>query len=177
MDNKLFNQDYFKYRYEARRLILANMRGLSRSDIEDVYSELSIKLTKISSQIKQAKNEEAMLRTIVKNFVIDKIRKQQYETGKFVSLDTPVIDNEGNEKTYYDFIPDREPSILDKLVQEEDSGNLWDKVKKLPEEFAVVLVLIFQFGLTVSEVAARLKISFKTVYTRLFRAKNLIGTA
>src|SRR5512137_1414767 len=88
-----------------------------------------------------------------------------------VSLDAPVRTDEG------EVMPDppsKEPSVLDRMENEDVKKNVQDCIRRLEPDFREVLVLRDMQDFSYDEISGMLKVAAGTVKSRLFRARESV---
>ena len=160
---------------EARNtLIVHNLRLVvfiakkfesTKINIEDLVSIGSMGLIKAVGTFKLDKNIKlaTYASRCIENEILMYLRKTQKQR-QVVSLDEVLsIDQEGNEMMLFDVLGDNAPSSLSKLLECEDTENLYKALNKLKKREREIIVLRFglegSIELTQKEVADKLGIS------------------
>ena len=160
---------------EARNtLIVHNLRLVvfiakkfesTKINIEDLVSIGSMGLIKAVGTFKLDKNIKlaTYASRCIENEILMYLRKTQKQR-QVVSLDEVLsIDQEGNEMMLFDVLGDNSPSNLSKLLECEDTENLYKALNKLKKREREIIVLRFglegSIELTQKEVADKLGIS------------------
>lgn len=160
---------------EARNtLIVHNLRLVvfiakkfesTKINIEDLVSIGSMGLIKAVGTFKLDKNIKlaTYASRCIENEILMYLRKTQKQR-QVVSLDEVLsIDQEGNEMMLFDVLGDNAPSSLSKLLECEDTENLYKALNKLKKREREIIVLRFglegSVELTQKEVADKLGIS------------------
>ena len=160
---------------EARNtLIVHNLRLVvfiakkfesTKINIEDLVSIGSMGLIKAVGTFKLDKNIKlaTYASRCIENEILMYLRKTQKQR-QVVSLDEVLsIDQEGNEMMLFDVLGDNSPSSFSKLLECEDTENLYKALNKLKKREREIIVLRFglegSIELTQKEVADKLGIS------------------
>ena len=160
---------------EARNtLIVHNLRLVvfiakkfesTKINIEDLVSIGSMGLIKAVGTFKLDKNIKlaTYASRCIENEILMYLRKTQKQR-QVVSLDEVLsIDAEGNEMMLFDVLGDNTPSSLSRLLECEDTENLYKALNKLKKREKEIIILRFGLDgeneLTQKEVADKLGIS------------------
>lgn len=135
---------------------LAYARTRNKADAEDLFQEVFLKCHKTNQQFSSEEHCKAwLIRTTVnlsKNLLTSAWKKK-------VVLKEEPSRNSGNYST----------SLL-----ENDRGEVFYAVMKLPEKYRIVIHLYYYEDYSVSEIANILNRKDSTVKTQLFRARELL---
>jgi RNA polymerase sigma-70 factor, ECF subfamily len=89
---------------------------------------------------------------------------------KHISLEAP----DGDEDSAPLDPPDKGPSALDVVAQHEHAERIGAALTSIPAEYRETVVLRFQEGLALEEIASVMSVPLGTVKSRLYRALNLL---
>ena len=151
-----FHKDMLKY---ARISLDRSLKGIQKSDVEDVVENAFIRLTKYVHNIK----EDATfgeLRAYVLTIVIN-------ECNRFIERKNDVVPLDDS------YFPD-DDDFLEKLYIKERYEEVVSAIKALDPIYSTVLYLRFFEEKTVAEIASELDVPEKTVYTRIKRAREIL---
>ena len=144
--NNDFNEIVDKYATSIFRCAYAYCN--SRQDAEDIMQEVFCKYLSKKPIFNDATHEKAWFLRVTIN--ISKNYVKSFWRRKTEGLTEGIV--------YVD----------------EDSREIWDAVRKLPEKYRVVLELHYWEGYTIKEMAEILKKNPSTVGTHLERAKKML---
>ena len=137
----------------------------TKINIEDLVSIGSMGLIKAVGTFKLDKNIKlaTYASRCIENEILMYLRKT-HKQRQVISLDEVLsIDAEGNEMMLFDVLGDNAPSSLSRLLECEDTENLYKALNKLKKREREIIVLRFglegSVELTQKEVADRLGIS------------------
>ncbi|NEV93265.1 sigma-70 family RNA polymerase sigma factor [Psychroflexus sp. YR1-1] len=102
------------------------------------------------------------LMTISKNIHIDLTRKQRLKTSE---IDSRKVSQ----------IADAEPTVEDKIINEQNLSNLLRQIKELQPHYREVIELRFFKEMSYKEIAVRTEQPITNVKVRLLRAKKLLA--
>lgn len=110
-------------------------------------------------------NEKAVISTIARNAAINMKKRKFTDTTKTVSMD-----EEADYSTY--LLSGMDP--VDILVDQESVDYIYSKISSLDKKYADILIMRCEAGCTPEEISNILNVNIKTVYTRYYRARNIL---
>lgn len=136
-------------------------------DLEDIAQEVWVKVYQSIGKMKNYASFKTWLHRIAVNTYYDKMRKQGHRVE--ISLDEPV--NEEESSVGMD-IPD--PRILpeDAVLSAEWKEYIETKIKSLPEQHRLMIVMRDIQNLSYEEIAEVTELSLGTVKSRIARARE-----
>lgn len=141
-------------------------------DAEDVMQDALLKTYRYVNRIDRPDAFRTWLYSTVRNACLMKRRRRAGEPAKFVSLERDV-DSHAGAASAID-VPDEQPSVDQRLIDDWMDGRLREALKKLPPEYRMVVVMREMEGLSTREVAAVTGYSEANVKTRLHRARLML---
>jgi len=141
----------------------------SRERAEDFFQETWIRVLERGHQYDGRHKFEAWLFTIARNLVIDWQRSK-----KMQSLDALLDPEEGTPK---EFPAMNEPSPLQSVLTQEENRGVHASLARVPAIYREVLLLRFQEGLQLEEIAGVLAAPISTVKSRLYRGLEALKGA
>lgn len=137
-------------------------------NISDLTQEALMRVAKNIVNLKNPKNFKSWLNTIITNLFYDELRKNSRKP------DTISIDEENCENSNFNIlslIPDKKCRPHEKCISNELEKIIKDAIKKLPEQFRIVIVLRELQGLSYEEIAKATHSNVGTVKSRIARAR------
>ncbi len=153
--------------YQHRLLRYLVSLTADRALAEDLFQETWIRVLERAHQYDGRHEFSTWLYTIARNLTIDHLRR----TRPAVSLDA-LMDGEDMGVPYEP--ASTGPSALDTVAQHELAERIAAAMSGLPVEYRETVVLRFQEGLGLEEMATLTKLPLGTVKSRLYRALNLL---
>lgn len=147
-------------RYQGMVAGVAWRYGTGRNEIEDVVSEVFIKLYGSLDRYRPTCLFSTWLYRLTANHVIDHHRRIGREQGR-VEMPEQVASTE--------------PTTRDGLEADERSRALRAALGDLPDKYREPLFLVYMEGMKVDETARILALPTGTVKTRLMRGRQLLG--
>ncbi|MGC8794130.1 MAG: RNA polymerase sigma factor [Bryobacteraceae bacterium] len=125
-----------------------------RAAAEDLTQEVFLALFEHMDEIRSAEHAKAWLLRVAARRSIDEIRKRKYRRGPSLELvDAPAG-------------PWQEQLVLQQQVR--------GMIARLPAKVRTILILRYQEGMGIAEIAEALEIPVQTVKSRLHRSLNLL---
>ena len=153
--------DHLIEKYQHRLLrYLVYLTG-QRELAEDLFQETWIRVLERGRQYDARHEFSTWLFTIARNLAIDHLRRKRP-----VSLDSLV---NRHEPVPFDIPATRQPSAFDATVQREQNEQISEGMQHLPLEYCEALVLRFQEGMSLEEIANVTGAPLGTVKSRLYR--------
>jgi RNA polymerase sigma-70 factor (ECF subfamily) len=151
--------------YQHRLLrYLVHLSG-NRELAEDLFQETWIRVLERGHQYDGRHEFSTWLYAVARNLTIDYLRKKSP-----LSLDGLMEDE--------DHAPaepaDTRPSAWERVAQHEQAERIGAALAAIPAEYREAIVLRFQDGLALEEIAAVTKAPLGTVKSRLYRGLNLL---
>lgn len=144
------------------RLLRYLVHLTARRDLaEDFFQETWIRVLERGSQFDGRHEFSAWLFTIARNLVIDYLRRQQPS-----SLDTLSADDDAAPN---DIPATGSPSALDVSIQREQSEQISAGMQHVPAIYREALVLRFQEGMALEDIAGVVGAPVGTVKSRIYR--------
>jgi RNA polymerase sigma factor, sigma-70 family len=134
---------------------------------EDLFQETWMRVLERGHQYDGRHEFSTWLYTIARNLTIDHLRRKR----PAVSLDA-LMDPEDSAVPYEP--ADIAPSALHTLAQHELADRVAEAMSGLPIEYRETVVLRFQEGLALEEIATLTKLPLGTVKSRLYRALDML---
>ncbi len=147
-------------RYQGMVAGIAWRYGTGRNEIEDVVSEVFIKLYGSLDRYRPTYRFSSWLYRLAANHVIDHHRRNRREQGR-VEMPEQVASTE--------------PTAGDGLEADERSRVLRAALGDLPDKYREPLFLVYMEGMKVDEAARILALPPGTVKTRLMRGRKSLG--
>jgi len=151
--------------YQHRLLRYVTYLTGNRELAEDLFQETWIRVLERGHQYNGKNEFSTWLFAIARNLTIDQMRKK-----KHISLDAPTGDEESTPLDP----PDVRPSALDVVAQHEHAERIGAALVSIPTEYREAVVLRFQEGLALEEIATVTGAPLGTVKSRLYRGLNLL---
>lgn len=161
-DSRAFGRLVESYQHSAFGIAMRMMRQVQEA--EDVVQESFLSAYANLKKFDQTQRFSTWLFRIVTNRCIDKLRKQKQMR---VSLD-------GEVKAWHEAVPDQSPSPEQQVVRAEEKETMDRFLSTLPPAYRAVLVLRYDQGMSLNEIADVLSVPLNTVKTRLHRARELL---
>jgi RNA polymerase sigma-70 factor (ECF subfamily) len=153
-----------KYQHRLLRYLLSLTR--SRELAEDIFQETWIRVLERGRQYDSRHEFSTWLFTIARNLVIDHMRRKQP-----ASLNTLT---NTDDAVPFD-IPDvAQPSAFDTTVQREQNDQISAGMLHIATEYRESLVLRFQEGMSLEEIAAVTGAPLGTVKSRIYRGLSAL---
>jgi RNA polymerase sigma-70 factor (ECF subfamily) len=137
----------------------------NRELAEDMFQETWIRVLERGHQYDPAYEFSTWLFSIARNLTVDYLRKK-----KPASLDGLLDDQEGVSLDP----PDNRPSALELIAQREHAEQISAALVGIAAEYREAIVLRFQEGLALGEIAAITGAPLGTVKSRLYRGLNAL---
>lgn len=153
--------------YQHRLLRYLVSLTADRAIAEDLFQETWIRVLERGHQYDGRHEFSTWLYTIARNLTIDHLRRKR----PAVSLDA-LMEAEDAALPYEP--ASRGPSALDTVAQHEVAERVTAAMSGLPSEYRETVVLRFQEGLALEEIATLTKVPLGTVKSRLYRALNML---
>jgi len=151
--------------YQHRLLRYLTYLSGNRELAEDLFQETWIRVLERGHQYDGKHEFSTWLFAVARNLTIDQMRKK-----KHISLDAPS----GDEETAPLDPPDMSPSALDVVAQHEHAERIGTALTSIPAEYREAVVLRFQEGLALEEIATVTGAPLGTIKSRLYRGLNLL---
>lgn len=157
-DEKALLLFYRKYKKQLFKFI--KNRVDNHSDAEEVLQDSFMSFLESLRDFRGNSSLKTFLYAIAKRKAIDKLRRKKVKKILFSRLPENVV-NSLNA-----IIIDSE---LDRVILSRKIENIFER---LPHDYATVLRLKYRDGYKVAEIAVKLKISFKSAESLIFRARR-----
>jgi len=151
--------------YQHRLLRYLTYLTGSRELAEDLFQETWIRVLERGHQYNGKHEFSTWLFAVARNLTIDQMRKK-----KHISLDASA----GDEESAPLDLPDMSPSALYVVAQHEHAERISAALTSIPPEYRETVVLRFQEGLALEEIATVTGAPLGTVKSRLYRGLNLL---
>lgn len=153
--------------YQHRLLRYLVSLTADRAIAEDLFQETWMRVLERGHQYDGRHEFSTWLYTIARNLTIDHLRRKR----PAVSLDA-LMEAEDSALPYEP--ASAGPSALDTVAQHEVAERVTAAMSSLPIEYRETVVLRFQEGLGLEEIATLTKLPLGTVKSRLYRALNML---
>ena len=160
-----FQAIYDEFRPRILRYV-SNMVG--EADAEDVTQEIFIKVSQALPDFRGECKLSTWLYRIATNTTLDRIRSSVYQQ-KASTVAGETIDEVDDRNIW---TGEKVPVLEWQLVRKEMADCLQDYIRKLPENYRIVLALSELEGLSNQEVADVLGVTTGTIKIRLHRARE-----
>lgn len=130
---------------------IAQIRVKTKEEAEDIYQEVFFKLSQKKPKFKSEEHKKAWLIRVTIN-ISNNYLKSAWKRKK-VDLDESI------EYAKDDF---------------NSFSNVYDEVRKLPEDYRLVIYLYYYEGYKISEISSMIKKNENTIKTWLSRARELL---
>jgi len=139
-----------------------------REDVADLTQEALLRIAKNLKNLKNPNNFKSWENQIVTHLFYDELRKISRKPN-IVSIDEePEAENSFSLKN---IIPDPKCKPSEKCISAELEEIIKDKIKDLPKQFRIAIVLRDLQGLSYEEIASATQSSLGTVKSRISRAR------
>lgn len=164
-DADLLDRLIEKYQHRLLRY-LVSLTG-RRELAEDLFQETWIRVLERGRQYDARHEFSTWLFAIARNLAIDHLRRKQP-----VSLDGLAHDNDAPP---FDLPATRLPSALDWTIRREQNEQISAGMQHLASEYREALVLRFQEGMSLEEIATVTSAPLGTVKSRVYRGLSALG--
>lgn len=134
--------------------------GVRRDEIEDMVSEVFVKVYRNLSTYRPEFTLSTWIYRIATNHVLDHLRRRRKEAGQ---VEMPVT------------VADPGPQPAENVAAIERAEMVRAALSELPEKYRAPLVLMHIEGLGVSEISRILSLPAGTIKTRLARGRTRLG--
>jgi RNA polymerase sigma-70 factor, ECF subfamily len=131
---------------------------------EDLFQETWIRVLERGHQFNDRYAFGTWLFAVARNLVIDHMRRKQP-----ASLDGLL-----NDETAFDVPATGQASALDTTLQREQNEHIAAGMQHLPAEYREALVLRFQEGMSLEEIASVARVPLGTVKSRIYRGLSAL---
>lgn len=135
-------------------------------DLEDIAQDVWVKVYQSISKMKNYASFKTWLHRIAVNTYYDKMRKFGHRVE--ISLDEPINDDENQIID----IPDTKLLPEDLILNAEWKNYVEEKIKSLPEQHRLIIVMRDVQNLSYDEIAEVTGLSLGTVKSRIARARE-----
>jgi RNA polymerase sigma-70 factor (ECF subfamily) len=153
--------------YQHRLLRYLTYLTGHRELAEDLFQETWIRVLERGHQYDGKHEFSTWLFSVARHLCIDSMRKKSP-----VSLDG-LLDDTNDARAPLDPV-DIRPSALENIAQHEHAERINAALSCIPAEYREAVVLRFQEGLTLDEIAAVTGAPLGTIKSRLYRGLNLL---
>ena len=137
-----------------------------RENVADLTQEALLRLARSIHTLKNPKNFKSWLNQIISNLFYDELRKKQRKP------DIVSIDEEENENSIKNRLPDKKCKPHEKCLSIELEQLIKEAIQDLPEQFRIAIILRELQGLSYEEIANVTNTSVGTVKSRIARARG-----
>lgn len=137
-----------------------------RENVADLTQEALLRLARSIHTLKNPKNFKSWLNQIISNLFYDELRKKQRRP------DIVSIDEEENENSIKNRLPDKKCKPHEKCLSIELEQLIKEAIQDLPEQFRIAIILRELQGLSYDEIANVTNTSVGTVKSRIARARG-----
>lgn len=138
----------------------------SHEEAQDLYQDTFLKLYEIGNGLVIEKNPKSYLMGIAVNLYRNEKRKLSVRrriTGVCKSVEEMETD-----------IPEDARLLEEEVIAREERRMVWDAVYSLADKYRLPVLLFYMEELSLSEIAAVLRLPEGTVKSRLYRAKQIL---
>jgi RNA polymerase sigma-70 factor, ECF subfamily len=154
--------------YQHRLLrYLVHLTG-RRELAEDLFQETWIRVLERGHQFNDKYLFSTWLFSVARNLAIDHMRRKQP-----ASLDG-LMNDEDNNAVSFDVPATGAASAFDRTVQREQNEHIAAGMEHLPAEYREALVLRFQEGMSLEEIASVARVPLGTVKSRIYRGLSAL---
>lgn len=153
-------------RHKDRALTLALRLAGNRGEAEELVQDAFLKAFQNLEQFRGAAKFSTWFYRILYNLCMTKVLRRK---GK-----PDMIDIEDSERTGSVSVEQEEPSILERLEDEELREIVSGEIDGLPEKFRTVITLFYVQEMSYDEIVAVVDAPMGTVKTNLFRARTML---
>lgn len=159
-------------KYQKRMLNIAFRITNDRDDAVEVVQDAFVAAYRNLRDFRRESRFSTWLTAITVNRSKNRLKQVRSLRARVpVSLDTPLRTSDGQ---LLSDPPSGEPSVLDRLEQQDVQNRVQDCIQALDPEFREVIVLRDMQDLAYEEIGAVLKLAIGTVKSRLFRAREAV---
>jgi len=153
--------EQYQHRLLRYLMYLTGRRELA----EDLFQETWIRVLERGHQFNDKYAFSTWLFSVARNLAIDHMRRKQP-----ASLDGLMNDDEAS----FDVPATRQPSAFDVTMQREQNEHIAAGMQHLPAEYREGLVLRFQEGMSLEEIANVARVPLGTVKSRIYRGLSAL---
>jgi RNA polymerase sigma-70 factor (ECF subfamily) len=138
---------------------------------EDLFQETWIRVLERGHQFNDKYAFSTWLFSVARNLAIDYMRRKQP-----ASLDGLMNgkDNDNNDAAPFDLPATGRPSAFDLTLQREQGEHIAAGMQHLPAEYREALMLRFQEGMSLEEIATLARVPLGTVKSRIYRGLSAL---
>ncbi len=140
-----------------------------RQDVADLTQEALLRVAQNIKTLKDPKHFKSWLNQIVTHLFYDELRKISRKPD-IISIDAET-DNETGF-SIKNILPDTKCKPAEKCISSELEEIIKDKIRSLPRQFRIAIVLRELQGLSYDEIATATQSSIGTVKSRIARART-----
>jgi RNA polymerase sigma-70 factor (ECF subfamily) len=159
-DPGLLDELIERYQYRLYRYLLCLVRN--RETAADIFQETWLRVIERGHTYKPRFKFEAWLFAIARNLVFDLMRRRRMS-------DLEVVSDAGDELADQGIPAMDTPSPLDSLASLEEGERVTNALGRLPALVREALLLRYQEGLTMEEIARVVSAPLPTVKSRIYR--------
>jgi RNA polymerase sigma-70 factor (ECF subfamily) len=159
--------DQYQHRLLRYLVYLTGRRELA----EDLFQETWIRVLERGHQFNDKYAFSTWLFSVARNLAIDYMRRKQP-----ASLDGLMNgkDNDNNDAAPFDLPATGRPSAFDLTLQREQGEHIAAGMQHLPAEYREALMLRFQEGMSLEEIATLARVPLGTVKSRIYRGLSAL---
>ena len=155
--------EQYQHRLLRYLVYLTGQRELA----EDLFQETWIRVLERGHQFNDKYAFSTWLFAVARNLAIDHMRRKQP-----ASLDGLMNDN--NDDAPFDVPATGQASAFDLTLRREQSDHIATGLQHLPAEYREALVLRFQEGMSLDEIASVARVPLGTVKSRIYRGLSAL---
>jgi RNA polymerase sigma-70 factor (ECF subfamily) len=164
-DPDLLDRLIEQYQHRLLRYLI-HLTG-HRELAEDLFQETWIRVLERGHQFNDKFAFSTWLFAVARNLAIDHMRRKQP-----ASLDGLM--NDDNDDAPFDVPATGQASAFDKTLQREQNEQIAAGMQHLPAEYREALVLRFQEGMSLEEIASVASVPLGTVKSRIYRGLSTL---
>ena len=153
-------------RHKDRAFTLAVRLTGDRHEAEELVQDAFLRAFKSLDQFRGDAKFTTWFHRILYNLCMTKVTRRKGKPERLDADDERALDNL--------LVDEDEPSIQDRLEDEEMQEMIAEEIDRLPEKFKSVITLFYVQEMSYEEIVSVLNTPVGTVKTNLFRARNLL---
>jgi RNA polymerase sigma-70 factor (ECF subfamily) len=166
--------DLLMQRYKKRLYAFIYRYLREEETAYDIIQETFIRVYRHARRYKPDYAASTWIYSIAMNLCRDHARRQKLR--RWVSLDwMPGSDDQENEHSLHDIIPDPSSNVEHLLEVKESLTLMRNAIERLPHDLKTALILFHLEGYSQEKCAETLGVTTKTIETRVYRARKMLA--